>query len=101
MIILALIFFVFGYLVKYQKMYWLIAGYNTMSKEEQNKIDVKRIATVFRNAMFGMAFILLIGWAIHQYIFPDNLLIEWYVMFGAILIGIPYLIIASNSINTN
>ena len=52
MILTAIIFIVLGVLIKYGKMYFLIAGYNTMSKKEKEKYDIKGIATVFKNAMF-------------------------------------------------
>jgi len=54
MLITAILFIVFGILIKYGKMYFLIAGYNTMSKEEKEKYNIEKIATVFRNVMFGM-----------------------------------------------
>jgi hypothetical protein len=44
---------------KIPKMYFLIAGCTSI-KEEQAKQDIEGIATVFRNAMFGMAFVLLL-----------------------------------------
>ncbi len=62
MILTAIIFIVLGVLIKYGKMYFLIAGYNTMSKKEKEKYDIKGIATVFKNAMFGMAFMIIIGY---------------------------------------
>ena len=62
MILIAIIFIVLGVLIKYGKMYFLIAGYNTMSKKEKEKYDIKGIATVFKNAMFGMAFMIIIGY---------------------------------------
>lgn len=76
-------------------MYFLIAGYNTMSKEEKEKVDVKGIATVFRNVMFGMALIILIGYFFAKKFENPN--IEIVTFFGAILIGVPYLLIKSNS----
>jgi hypothetical protein len=54
MIGIAILFILIGILIKYAKMYFLIAGYNTMSKEEKSKYDVDGIATVFRNTMFGI-----------------------------------------------
>ena len=60
MLITAILFIVFGILIKYGKMYFLIAGYNTMSKEEKEKYDIERIATVFRNVMFGMGFMIIL-----------------------------------------
>lgn len=71
MIEVAIIFIVLGVLIKYGKMYFLIAGYNTMRKEEKARYNIEGIATVFGNTMFGMALI--------------------------IIIGIPYLLIKSNS----
>ena len=48
MILTAIIFIILGILIKYGKMYFLIAGYNTMSKKEKEKYDIKGIATVFK-----------------------------------------------------
>lgn len=94
-ITVALIFIVLGILIKYGKQYWLIAGYNTMPKEKQEQLDIKGIANVFRNAMFGMAIIMILGYVIAM-VFerPD---IEKYAVFAALIIGIPYLLISSNS----
>jgi hypothetical protein len=47
MIGIPIIFILLGILIKYGKMYFLIAGYNTMSKAEKEKVDIKGIATVF------------------------------------------------------
>lgn len=47
----AVIFIILGILIKYGKLYVLIAGYNTMSKEEQKKVDIQGIASVY----LGMA----------------------------------------------
>jgi hypothetical protein len=43
-----------------EKMYFLIAGYTAMPRKTE-KQDIKGIATGFRNAMFGMALLLIIG----------------------------------------
>lgn len=95
MIGIAILFVALGVLIKYGKMYFLIAGYNTMSKEEREKVDIKGVATVFRNAMFGMALIIIIGDFIACKL--ENPIIEDVTFFGALLIGIPYLLIKSNS----
>ena len=68
MILTAIIFIVLGVLIKYGKMYFLIAGYNTMSKKEKEKYDIKGIATVFKNAMFGMAFMIIIGYCLSLFL---------------------------------
>ena len=61
MIVAAIIFIILGILIKYGKMYWLIAGYNTMPIEEKEKYSIKGIANLFGNVMFGMALIIISG----------------------------------------
>ena len=94
-ITVAIIFIVLGILIKYGKNYGLIAGYNTMSKAEQEKHDIKGIANVFKNAMFGMALIMLLGYALSKWF--DKPKLEIYALFIAIILGLPYLLIVSNS----
>ena len=52
MIGISLLFVLLGILIKYGKMNFLIAGYNTMSKEERDKVDIKKLANLFKNTMF-------------------------------------------------
>ena len=94
-IIVALIFVLLGALIKYGKMYFLIAGYNTMSKKEKNKYNVDGLATVMWNGMLGMALLLVLGHFTAKWL--DYPQIETYAMFGALIIGIPYILIKSNS----
>ena len=95
MLITAILFIVFGIFIKYGKMYFLIAGYNTMSKEEKEKYDIEGIATVFKNVMFGMAFIIILGDFIGDLTENDNLVN--YAFWTAMAIGIPYLLLKSNT----
>jgi hypothetical protein len=95
MIVAAIIFIVLGILIKYGKMYFLIAGYNTMPKEEKEKYDIEGIASVFRNAMFGMALVIIAGYFIAKLIENPN--IQNYAFWTSIIIGITYLLIESNS----
>lgn len=97
MITTAIIFIVLGILVRYFKMYLLMAGYNTMSKVEKAEIDVKQLANIFKNGMFGMAIIIFIGYLISQYFNKPE--IENYFLFASFIIGIPYLLIKANSKN--
>tara|TARA_B100000809_G_scaffold266411_1_gene329015 strand:- start:2402 stop:2716 length:315 start_codon:yes stop_codon:yes gene_type:complete len=94
-IMVAIIFIVLGLLIKYGKLYMLIAGYNTISKEKQKKVDIQGIASVFRNGMFGMAALLLLGSALSLWLADDRM--ELYLFFLSIAIGIPYILIVSNS----
>ena len=87
----AILFIVLGILIKYGKMYFLIAGYNTLSKEEKEKFDIKGIANVFRNTMFGMAGCNILGYIINQQFENHN--IDTIMFFGSLAVGIPYLLI--------
>ena len=95
MLIVAIIFIVLGILIKYGKMYFLIAGYNTMPKAKKEKYNIDGIATLFRNAMFGMAIIIIAGNVIAEWI--ENPKFEDYAFWAALIIGVPYLLIKSNS----
>lgn len=95
MIGISLLFVLLGILIKYGKMYFLIAGYNTMSKEERDKVDIKKLANLFKNTMFGMAILIIIGYLIAKEL--KNPMVENTCFFGALLIGIPYLLLKSNS----
>jgi hypothetical protein len=95
MIGVAIFFIVLGILIKYGKMYWLIAGYNTMPKEEKEKYNIEGIANLFRNVMFGMALIIISGYLIAK--LTENPNIQNYAFWISMIVGIPYLLIASNS----
>lgn len=95
MILVAAIFIVLGILIKHARMYFLIAGYNTMSKEDKAKYKIKELATFFRNVMFGMAFINILGYFIETWLGFEKAGI--YSLFISMAIGIPYLLIVSNS----
>ena len=95
MIQVALLFIIIGAGVKYGKAYFLIAGYNTMSKEAKVKYDIGRIATVFRNTFFGMALALILGYFLANWL--DHSTTENITFFGSIIIGSAYLIINMNS----
>lgn len=62
MIFVALIFIIVGILVKYAKMYFLIAGYNTISAEKKAEIDIEKLANLLKNVLFGMALLIILGY---------------------------------------
>ena len=95
MIFTALIFIIIGVLVKYGKMHSLIAGYNTMSAEKKAAYDIEGIATLLKNVFFGMALLIILGYIISKLL--ENPMVENISFFGALLIGIPYLLVKSNS----
>lgn len=95
MILAALIFILLGILIKNGKYYNLIAGYNTLSKEEKATYKIEKIATLFRNVLFFMAAITLIGYIFSKWL--NNEKIAFYAILISTVIGIPYLLVKSNS----
>jgi phosphotransferase system glucose/maltose/N-acetylglucosamine-specific IIC component len=64
---LAMIFFIpmallliFGWLIKYKKVTWLISGYNTASKEKKAQYDIDKLCKHMGNFLFVLAGILFI-----------------------------------------
>ena len=76
-------------------MYSLIAGYNTMSAEKKAAYDIEGIATLLKNVFFGMALLIILGYIISKLL--GNPMIENVAFFTAMIIGIPYLLVKSNS----
>ncbi|EMY81942.1 hypothetical protein pgond44_05360 [Psychroflexus gondwanensis ACAM 44] len=64
-----------------------------MPKEE--KYDIEGVANVLRNAMFGMALLIIMGFLIAKGI--ENPEVEYYSFWTSMITGIPYLLIKSNS----
>jgi len=95
MILAAAIFVILGILIKYGKMYFLIAGYNTMPKAEKARYDIAGIATLFRNVMFGMAAIIISGYFMAKWLSVPRL--DLYFFFVAMLLGVTYLLVQANS----
>lgn len=95
MIGIAIFFIILGILIKHGKMYFLIAGYNTMPSEKRAKYDIKGIATEFRNTFFAMALIILAGYFAAEWL--NNSTFKGVGLYGAILVGIPYLLFRFNS----
>lgn len=50
-----------GILVKYYKAYWLISGYNTMSREKKKNVDVVGLSQFIGNSCFVMAAIIILA----------------------------------------
>lgn len=84
-----------GVLIKHAKWYFLIAGYNTMPKEQKESYDIEGIATLFRNVMFYMGGVLIIGSILSKW--TGNTSLETAVFFIAIIPGVIYLLAKSNS----
>ncbi|RZJ74089.1 MAG: DUF3784 domain-containing protein [Flavobacterium sp.] len=92
--IVPLTFVLIAIFIKYGKMYFLIAGYNTLPASEKAKIDIERIATLLRNVMFAMAAIITIGCALTYW--TGNPDFENFLFYLAVLPGVLYLVIRTN-----
>ncbi len=57
-----------GVIIKHGKMYNLIAGYNTMSKEKKKNVDISGFASLMRNCFALMGTIIIAGHYILSYL---------------------------------
>jgi uncharacterized membrane protein YcjF (UPF0283 family) len=94
MIIIGLIFIVLGFGVKYAKMYYLIAGYNTMPAAEKAKINIKAVAALFWNVFGSLGVVLIVSELLMDYFNREEF---GYIQLPAILIAILWILIRSNS----
>ena len=46
-IIIAVLFVFLAVIIRYGKVYWLIAGYNTMTKKQKEQFDIEGFALLF------------------------------------------------------
>lgn len=67
-IITALLFFGISFIVTPKTAKYLLAGYNTMSKEKQELYDIKNIVRVLNNSLRITALIVLIGTALYVWL---------------------------------
>ena len=70
-LIAPILLFIFGYLVRFKKMSFLIAGYNTASKKEKEKYDEEALCKAVGNLLFLLSLINLIL-PVGLYLFPDK-----------------------------
>ena len=95
-IAITMFFVLLGSLVKYGKMYFLIAGYNnTMSAEEKAEYDIERIASIFRNGFYAMAILMVMISQIPLGISDDY--IGFTSIMVSVLTGVTYILVKANS----
>lgn len=76
-------------------MYFLIAGYNTLTDKKKATYDIKGISRVFGNSFIIMGFLMILGYLISKWLRnPD---FEEWVFMCSLIIGLPYLLIKINS----
>lgn len=83
------VFILFGILLSLGKCSFLIAGFNTMSKEEKSKYDVLALCKYMAKIMFGIAFcigLLILSHVLHiKTIFNISLILFWILMVFTII----------------
>lgn len=94
-VFLGIFFIVLGIVVKHFKLYFLIAGYNTMSPEEKKKVNIEKVATLMRNVFLFMGLsIILLEFASNYF---ENSEISSYLFFPIVFGSVIFLLIKSNS----
>ncbi len=83
----------FGALIKYKKVTWLISGYNTASPEKKEQYDIDKLCKYMGNFLFvlaGVFFVMAVFSMISGY--SDKITIAgFFVLVIAILTGILYM----------
>jgi len=92
-----LMFIVLGILIKYKKCYWLISGYNTMSKEKKKNVDIVGLSRLMGNFCFVMAGILFIGIVLNYL----GMFVAFAFSLGSIFLIVPYLLIKAQKYDNN
>lgn len=93
--IIAIAFIFLGLVIGLGKQYWLIAGYNTASKEEKAKVNIEAYGKFMMRVFIAMAILIVLGTFIAQY-FNIQWLEIWAIMI-ALIPGLTYLLIRGNS----
>lgn len=94
-LIIAIVLFVIGVLIKFGRMYFLIAGLNTMSDEERADYNLPKIGNLFFAVCSGMSAIILLGYLVGLWI--ENEYVEFVFLFIAIVLGLIVLLSKINS----
>jgi len=81
-ILIGLLMLVLGYLVKYRRWSWLIAGYNTSSAEEKDQYDTAALCNGVGNFLFILATLLFIA-ALGEYMDRAWIVSAAWIMFIA------------------
>jgi hypothetical protein len=100
--IICVVFCIIGVLICDFKMYYLISGYNTTTKEGKKKINIKVYAKVMRNILFSSSFLLFLGMFVFQYL--DVYKYYMLIFFPVVIIGMVIFLVTygkSSKINLN
>lgn len=94
-LIVAFGFFVLGILIKFGKMYFLIAGLNTMSDEQRGEYNLEKIGNLFLKVCTSISIFIALGYLIGYII--DNVYVEFVFLFVAAVVGMIVLLVKLNS----
>ena len=94
-IFIGIFLIILGVVVKHFKLYFLIAGYNTLSKADKEKVNIEKVATLLRNVMIFMGSSLILLGLTTTY--TQNIEIVDYLFFPIVVGSVIYLIVKSNS----
>lgn len=83
--LLVLMFIFLGVMIKYFKWSWLIAGYNTSSKEEKEKYDEIALCRYIGNLMFALGALIFIS-ALGTHLEHSWLVTTSWIFFSAVII---------------
>lgn len=96
-IIVGLFLIAMGFLVR--KFPILIAGYNTMSKEEKKNVDVDGLSRTMRNGMITMGLSIIIGY--HLFAWLGLQLLANLIIMISLFVGIAILIVMAQKFDSN
>jgi len=57
-------------MIRYFKWYWLIAGYNTMTRERKRQVDIEGLGKFLGNMFFGLAAVMAAGSVLAYFAVP-------------------------------
>lgn len=97
-IIMAVIFLLIGISINHFKWYFLISGYNTMTKEEQSRVDIEKAGKLVGNFGYTMFFIQLSAAAAGYFKYE---FLAFMVSFISIIFGTVIVIIRSTKYDGN
>lgn len=96
-IFVGILMIVLGILIKHFKCYWLISGYNTMSKEKKKNVDTEGLGRFMGNSLFVMGGIFILG-SILEYL---GIKIGMIASILSLFIIVPYILINSQKYDKN
>lgn len=83
-IIIGAVLIIAGLLIKYGKMYFLVAGLNTMSHKERAEYNLEKIGTLYRNVLAITGVFMITGNILSKYL-GNSLYDLFFTLFPAII----------------